>query len=231
MIKKHGFTLAEVLLSIVIIGVIAVLTLPSLLNNIHQKTRMNLLKGVVATVNDAVQKEFTKERTTDITLTDIYKDPEAFLEKFELAKAGEPFGTEYKRYSDAKVTNDVLIPNKNTDNQATALLKNGVGIGIVNDIDNRTTSVVVDLTGNDKPNMVGSDYYIFKIEWDDDIHEWGDDTNGESNYNSTTRAGTVGSYKIGGATGSELKNECTAGNGAACFRMAELSGYDPNYLD
>ena len=218
MIKKRGFTLAEVLLAVTIVGVIAALTIPSLLKNTHEKSRMALLKGTVASVSNVIQSEMLKQRTTEITSTEIYKNPKAFLEKFELAKSGKPFGTTYKRYSDATETNDVLIPEEESETQASVLLKNGVGLGIVNDKENSTTSVVVDLTGSDKPNMVGVDYYIMKIEWYDD------ETSG-------IRAGDVTSYKIGGVTGAALKTECTGGNGAACFRMAELSGYDPQYLD
>ena len=227
-INKNGFTLAEVLLSIVIIGVIAVLTIPSLLKNTQEKARMALLKGTVANLSNAVQAEITRHRTTEIPSTDIYKNPQTFLERFELAKSGTPFATSY---SDAKETEDVLIPDNNSEGQYSVLLKNGVGLGIVNDKENSTTSVVIDLTGSDKPNMVGADYYILKIEWYEDVKSWGDDTTGIQNYNSSTRAGEVSSYKIGGVTGAALKTECINGNGAACYRMVELSGYDPQYLD
>lgn len=230
-INKNGFTLAEVLLAIVIIGVIAVLTIPSLLKNTQEKARMALLKGTVANLSNAVQTEMTRHRATEVPSTDIYKNPQTFLERFELAKSGTPFATSYRRYSDAKETEDVLIPDNNSEGQYSVLLKNGVGLGIVNDKENSTTSVVIDLTGSDKPNMVGADYYILKIEWYEDVKSWGDDTTGIQNYNSSTRAGEVSSYKIGGVTGGALKTECLNGNGAACFRMVELSGYDPQYLD
>ena len=230
-IYKNGFTLAEVLIAVTIVGVIAVLTIPSLLKNSQEKARMTLLKGTVANLSNAVQAEMTRHRATEVPATDIYKNPQAFLEKFEIAKSGTPFATSYKRYSDAQTAQDVLIPDNNTEGQYSVLLKNGVGLGIVNDKDNSTTSVVIDLTGSDKPNMVGADYYILKIEWYEDIKSWGDDTTGIENYNSSTRAGEVSSYKIDGATGGALKAECLNGNGAACFRMVELSGYDPQYLD
>ena len=230
-INKNGFTLAEVLLAVVIIGVIAVLTIPSLLRNTQEKARMALLKGTVANLSNAVQTEMTRHRATEIPSTDIYKNPQTFLERFELAKSGTPFATSYRRYSDAKETEDVLIPDNNSEGQYSVLLKNGVGLGIVNDKENSTTSVVIDLTGSDKPNMVGADYYILKIEWYEDVKSWGDDTTGIQNYNSSTRAGEVSSYKIGGVTGAALKTECINGNGAACYRMVELSGYDPQYLD
>lgn len=218
--RKYGFTLGEVLLAMLIIGVIAVLSLPSLLKNVHEKSRMSLLKGTVVSIGNVIQSELTKQRTTEITSTDIYKDPKSFIQKFEGAKSGEPFGKTYKRHSDSKVITDVLIPSDDSDNQAVLLLKNGVGIGIVNDKDNSKTSIVVDVTGADKPNMVGVDYFIMKVEWYD----------GEG-----YRAGDISGYVNGDADGEEtasgLKDLCNAGNGAACFRMVELSSYEPKYLD
>lgn len=218
--KKSAFTLGETLLAVLIIGIIAVLSLPSLMKNIHEKSRMSLLKGTVASIGSVVQTEITKHQTSEITSTDIYKDPKKFIQKFNGAKSGKPFGDSYRRYSDSKEASDVLIPSDDNDNQAVLLLKNGVGIGIVNDGENSRTSFVVDVTGSDKPNMVGVDYFILKLEWFDG--------NGH-------RAGDITSYENGGADGAEtgvgLKTMCTAGNGAACFRMVELSGYDPKYLN
>jgi len=218
--KKYGFTLGETLAAMLIVGIIAILSLPSLMKNVQEKSRMSLLKGTVATVGNVIQSELTKQRTTEITSTDIYKDPQKFIQKFESAKSGKPFATSYKRYSDSKVASNVIIPSDDNQGQAVLLLKNGVGIGIVNDSENSKTSVVVDVTGADKPNMVGVDYYILKVEWYD---------------GNGYRAGDISGYQNGGIEGEEtsagLKTSCLEGNGAACFRMVELSGYEPRYLD
>lgn len=218
--KKYGFTLGEVLIALIITGVIAILTLPSLMKNIQQKSRMSLLKGTVATIENVVQTEITKQRTSEITSTDIYKNPKIFIQKFNGSTSGKPFAASYRRYSDSKEAPNVPIPSDDGDGQAVLLLKNGVGIGIINDSANRRTSFIVDVTGEDKPNMVGVDYYILKLEWDD--------KNGYT-------AGDISSYENGGAEGTEtsegLRNSCLNGNGAACYRMVELSGYNPKYLD
>jgi prepilin-type N-terminal cleavage/methylation domain-containing protein len=63
-IFKNGFTLAEVLIAVTIVGVIAVLTIPSLLKNSQEKARMTLLKGTVANLSNAVQAEMTRHRST-----------------------------------------------------------------------------------------------------------------------------------------------------------------------
>lgn len=220
MVKKYGFTLGEVLVAILIIGIIAVLALPSLIKSLQEKSKMALLKNTVATIGATVQNELTQFRTTEIPSTDIYKNPKIFIKKLSGTKSGKPFAASYRRYSDSKTAEDVLIPSDDNEGQAVILMKNGVGIGIVNDTENSRTSFVVDVTGEDKPNMVGVDYFILKLEWEDG--------NGH-------RAGDVTSYDNGGTAGSEtaqsLKTSCYGGNGAACFRMVELSAYDPSYLN
>ena len=149
--KKYGFTLGEVLLAILIVGIIAVLSLPSLMKNIQEKSRMSLLKGTVASIGNVVQAELTKERTNDVTLTDIAKNPKVFLQKFSGAKSGKPFATSYRKYSDASTIEGVLIPSDDNDGQAVLLMKNGVGIGVVNPAENGQISFVVDVPGYEQP--------------------------------------------------------------------------------
>lgn len=219
--KRYGFTLGEVLLAVLIIGIISLLTLPSLIKNMNAKSRMELLKNTIANVGTSIQQEFTKYRTTNITDTDIYNNPKAFLENFDYAQSGVPFASSYGRHTNTGTAATIVIPADGQENQAAILLKNGVGIGIVNNEETSTTSVIVDLTGDKKPNKVGADYFVFKIEWNDD-------------YSKGIRAGDINSFENGGATGTEtnesLTTACKNGNGAACFRLVDLSNYDPNYL-
>ena len=220
--KKFGFTLGEVLLAVLITGVIAALTIPSVMKDIQQKTRMNLLKGMVGNFSNVVQSELTRTRTTEITDTDIHNNPKAFLERFDYNPTGRPFAATYKRYSDLKAVNGVLIPSNGTENQAVIALKNGVGLGIINYPENRNSAIIIDVNGDKEPNIIGADYFIFKMEWDD-------------NFEKGYRSGDFSSYENGGSEGTEtnegLKTACKDGNGAACFRLVQLTSYEPGYLD
>ena len=55
MMKKNGFTLAEVLITLAIIGVVATLTLPSLMTNTAQQQAMTAFKKMMNTLNEAGQ--------------------------------------------------------------------------------------------------------------------------------------------------------------------------------
>ena len=53
--KKNGFTLAEVLITLAIIGVVATLTLPSLMTNTQEQQAMTAYKKILNSLNEAGQ--------------------------------------------------------------------------------------------------------------------------------------------------------------------------------
>ena len=55
MMKKHGFTLAEVLITLAIIGVVATLTLPSLMSNTGEQQALTAYKKIINTLTEAGQ--------------------------------------------------------------------------------------------------------------------------------------------------------------------------------
>ena len=62
--KRNAFTLAEVLIALVIIGVIASMTIPTLLNNTNSQEYRTALKKSVAVVNQAVTLHYALEGKT-----------------------------------------------------------------------------------------------------------------------------------------------------------------------
>ena len=59
--KKLGFTLAEVLITLVIIGVIAAMTVPTLMNNTNAQEFRSALKKAISSLNQAIEKEYAME--------------------------------------------------------------------------------------------------------------------------------------------------------------------------
>ena len=52
---RKGFTLAEVLLTLAVIGVVAVMIMPTLLQAIEEQDRMSAYKKSLAVLSEAVQ--------------------------------------------------------------------------------------------------------------------------------------------------------------------------------
>lgn len=59
--KKNGFTLAEVLITLAIIGVVATLTLPSLMTNTAEQQSLTAFKKIMNTLNEAGQMNAAME--------------------------------------------------------------------------------------------------------------------------------------------------------------------------
>lgn len=62
--RKDAFTLAEVLITLVIIGVIAAMTIPTLLNNTNSQEYRTALKKAVSTLNQAITMHYALEGMT-----------------------------------------------------------------------------------------------------------------------------------------------------------------------
>ena len=75
MMKKNGFTLAEVLITLAIIGVVATLTLPSLLTNTQEQQALTAFKKIMNTLNEAGQMNAAMEGF-DYSISSVLGDAE-----------------------------------------------------------------------------------------------------------------------------------------------------------
>ncbi len=77
MMKKNGFTLAEVLITLAIIGVVATMTLPALMTNTAEQQAKTALKKGINTLTEAAQMNQAIEGFDYASLSSSEKDPEA----------------------------------------------------------------------------------------------------------------------------------------------------------
>lgn len=59
-LRRNGFTLAEVLITLVIIGIIAAMTIPSLINKTNEQETVSALKKTYSSLSQAYQKIFAE---------------------------------------------------------------------------------------------------------------------------------------------------------------------------
>lgn len=220
--RKPAFTFAEIMLTLLIVGIVAGLVLPTLLKDMQSKSRMALMKSTVLSIDEMVQKDIAQKRTQDITKLEIYGNKtQNFLRQFDIAENGVPFANanSYKNYNGGST--QVIVPGNSV------LLKSGVGIGVVERLyDKESSAIVIDLTGENQPNTVGIDYFIAEMTWDDDLDNgW--------------HLGDIHGYINGGVelgeeeteTTAGLKTLCRGGNASACYRYAELLNFEHDYIE
>ena len=72
--NKRGFTLAEVLITIGILGVIAAVTLPALRANIDRNTWASGLQTNISLLNTAFNQMMAEEDVSDIRDTNLWTE-------------------------------------------------------------------------------------------------------------------------------------------------------------
>ena len=70
--KFRGFTLAEVLITLAIIGVVAALTIPSVISNYQQQEFKTGLKKAVSVLNEAIQINIAQDGETPYENRDLF---------------------------------------------------------------------------------------------------------------------------------------------------------------
>ena len=69
---KKGFTLAEVLITLAIIGIVAALTIPSVISNYQQQEFKTGLKKAVSVLNEAIQTNIAQDGETPYENADLF---------------------------------------------------------------------------------------------------------------------------------------------------------------
>lgn len=185
-LPKAAFTLAEVLITLAIIGVIAALTLPSIINNIKHKELEAGFKKAYSTFSQGIMN-MKREDGEGLGKYYSYYDPELK----HCPNATEFFNKFYK-YSDIKVIGkcdykNIKIKNytKNAEAQSYCINNSGKVDGSCSYVDLKdelsngmcssltitasTIFIIIDTNGIKSPNSLGHDIFFFKIDKNDNF--------------------------------------------------------------
>ena len=168
---KKAFTLAEVLITIAVIGVVATMTIPVLVQNYQKEVYVAQLKKTVSVISQAGQKAMQERNVDDLTDSKLMNDAGAvtFLTNyFKIAKNCETsatpcFASSYKNLSGSDVTLETPL--------IAAILNDGTAMSIWHTSKGTEQyhgrfSFQVDLNGPKGPNLAGRDFYSFDLYTD-----------------------------------------------------------------
>lgn len=164
--KEYAFTLAEILITLGIIGIVAAMTIPTLISNYQKQQTVVKLKETYSQLAQAIKMseydngelsgwDLNSANWFDKYLAKYLKGSE---EDWKVTKS-----TPYKETSGKKETGLAIITNDST----SFVLLNGVQIltlkGASNDFKNRR-GILIDINGaKTKPNKLGRDAFYFVI--------------------------------------------------------------------
>ncbi len=187
--KIRAFTLAEVLITLGIIGVVAAMTLPSLMNKIQKRDTAARLKKFYSAMNQAINRSTVDNGEPRYWIeTLVYHDPDSLYSWFD--KYIMKYMVVVKRCKDANVScigdyKYCITPSKcvssNYISSSSVLYIFGDGSMITaitgGGLDEETglaTSmrlhVRFDTNGYKKPNTYGQDIFSFRLNINDKFH-------------------------------------------------------------
>lgn len=180
---KNGFTLAEVLITLVIIGIIATITILSLINKTNEQETVVAVKKAYSTVSQAYQKVIAENG--EIIPSTLGADSaeatktlgEMFVKQLSAGKiCGQSnnedcFSNEMYRFFNG---NDWYLWNVDTDKHYKCQLNDGMSLAIFSwgNFESYGTNqplnfvfgdIYVDINGDKGPNVLGKDIFNFWI--------------------------------------------------------------------
>lgn len=168
---KKGFTLAEVLITLGIIGVISALTLPMFTVNAKYQALASKISSTLSSVENGFAAMMSADSADDMTETNYWRNNKSTGELAEFLKV-EEVSAPYASCETLSGTTINLSPNK------TYLMKNGAVIMIQYKEASLTEAqrlakgasvaqflaqVDIDVNGSEKPNKYGRDVFRFGL--------------------------------------------------------------------
>ena len=168
--NRKAFTLAEVLITLGVIGVVAAITMPSVIQKQQEKVTVNRLKSAYSILSQAFQRAITENGTPDtwgmVGMNDVQSNiimGNAFVPYLKLTKNCIGQSADYTRKNCSTLYSDPAI-------YSYIVLANGTSVAFRTWSNNCTYSqyyaeacgmVIVDVNGMQKPNTEGKDIFGF----------------------------------------------------------------------
>ena len=172
---SKAFTMSEVLITLVVVGVVAAMTLPSLIGNYQKKQTAIRLKEAYSLLNQAVQQsELVNGEINSWNFGQKHFDVQESIEFIDTYLA--PFlKVTHKCYNRCtpKVTKHTLSGRQYrayledvTYYGRSIFIANGMQIWVYTDSDEaiKIAGIVVDINADRAPNLVGRDIFFFELK-------------------------------------------------------------------
>ena len=245
--KKFGFTLAEVLITLGIIGVVAAMTTPALVSHGKNEVFANKLAVAVSNFENAMQMAMTQEHVDRLGQTQMfcvqmgggngairsfYEGMQQYLKVNDISRNGN-FQAEYTAHDAGNVFE---LNNDGSKGDIISADFNGIGGTAINtksgmlyyiydrrgDAVRDLTSVYIDVNSYEQPNIVGRDIFMFILGNDGTLYPYGGLDAAQDNF--------INNRLWNDAEGGDLRCQNNSiGGGYGCAARVIAEGYKINY--
>ena len=184
--KKHGFTLAEVLVTLGIIGVVAALTTPALIQNVGNAKVGPKLQKAVATFETASEMMLTDQNSNSLlgiatTAPNLGKTLGQYMKLNSTTCTNSDNSIiNYKAYSGGTGSgaHDLGTPYLSDDGVLYYIQMLATRESVHSDYadipnNQRIGKVYVDVNGKEGPHVIGKDLFVFALYNDGTLRPWG----------------------------------------------------------
>ena len=175
--KRLAFTLAEVLITLGIIGVVAALTLPTIISNYKKQVTVSKLQKTYSTINNAFKQSEAANESSEFWDDPVVTGSQSYFEKYfkpYLNGATQCFSYQecgYKSNPPYKFLNGSYIYTSMDSNSLKKdrfafympdgvfywfIIAGGAGVIIPQSV------VYIDINGGKSPNIIGKDVFLFQ---------------------------------------------------------------------
>lgn len=218
--KKNAFTLAETVIALSLVGILAALTLPQVIDSHQRKLQAKTLSVAVSNFENAMNLMLLREGVDNLASTKAWKSVNNSMTRTSSSSNINKFMKELEKYMPIESYKTATVNYKNLKGSANVsynapvrfFTKKGIEYKItIADVQtssanesavmaaggsyvSRAGYLQIDVNGEDKPNIEGRDYFDFEIASDGKIYPWrGEDhciKNGYTKENTKTKCVT-----------------------------------------
>lgn len=187
--KKRGFTLAEVMVAMALIGVIASLTIPTFISSSRNKANASKLATTVSSIENAFASMITEEDAADLLETDFGRNLSSnslskYLKIYSFREGNSDNYTHYygvetpfTALNGTGYTSSGANYSFQTKNGALLFFVRGGGSfttypiardestvrGLGGSVATAHSHLIIDVNGNAKPNIIGRDVFWYLV--------------------------------------------------------------------
>ena len=214
--KTRGFTLTELLITLSIIGVVAILTVPNVTRNINTRVNIAKLQSTIDLLDNAMNTMKVRERVANMEDGSIVTNPSDFLSTYikviswcTPSEYSNCFNASYKSIDSSNTIGSSVL----SEVSAVILIPSGAAISILPSTTTEGNERVmggffIDINGQNPPNVIGRDFFY------------------------VTHNASDGYIGAGGSDDADtLRSDCLTGsdNGRSCVQMLQNNNWESNY--
>ena len=232
--KKTGFSLAEILIALAVIGVVSALTIPQLSLGVNKQAMASALSSSMTGVENALTTIIMRNEVKSLKETDFYTASKtsaadtlkALSPYYGIVKSGDK-PTDNNMYSSLSIRKlgggtDTLPES------ITLITKHGSALIITPIKEPKTTELsvdvqqlydlIIDVNGNKQPNMIGRDIFKYAVGDDGKLYPYGGKAYAEYIGSDSNVWSGTGTLKCNGT-----------GDGWGCAGKLAVNGYKMDY--